>query len=523
MRINPLHVLLVLLLMTGCKTSPVHKGGGNKPVDREEKTPVTISRIAVTPEGKPYLEVDGEPFAVYGAQIRIDVFRSVDKMEWTDIEPYFRTASEFGLNCVQVPLPWKFLETNENEYTFEEIDHILSLAVKYSLKIELLWFSTNFIGDSYSWLLPNYILSKSAIRLNREGSGSFHALYGYTYSIAFDDQYVLERERLALTTLFAHIRDWDDDHGQIHPVITCQIHNEPDALVRWRLDEKKISRKDGTPFTKKEIWAMTLTALDAAGKAVQASEYKVATRTNIISGNGVGDFPQTPGISPKDVYALDGIDFLSFDPYMQTVNQIASEVSAYASLQGNYPLIAENRGDFSTGASLMLATSALGGGYDIYDLATSPFITSNSAPPFNTEGIFDVNLDKKPHTDKVRRMLAGLVANGKEVATTSPKDFAAFNITADNPSEVLTQQITTSGAVLEFKTSSGALAFVLDRGDKLIVYSTAAATLKVSGGELTDRADDTVTLEAEKTCVLPFQSYGPQSSTTVKNIGTIFR
>ena len=515
--------MAVLLLITGCKTSPAQNGREPQPIQRESKDPVTISRIAVTPQGKPYLEVDGEPFAVYGAQIRIDVFRSVDKMEWKDIEPYFRTAGEFGLNCVQVPLPWKFLEPNQDEYSFDELDQILSLAVKYSLKVELLWFSTNFIGDTYSWLVPNYILSKSALRLNREGASSFHALYGYTYSISFDDPYVLERERLALTTLFAHIRDWDDAHGQVHPVITCQVHNEPDALVRWRLDEKKISWKDGTPRTKKEGWDMTLKALDAAGKAVQASEYKVATRTNIISGNGVDDFPQTPGISPKDVYALDGIDFLSYDPYMQTVNQIASEVSAYASLSGNYPLIAENRGDFSTSASLMLAASALGGGYDIYDLATSPFITSNSAPPFNTEGIFDVNLDKKPHTDKVKRILAGLVANGKDVALTSSKDFAAFNILSDNPSETLTQQIATSGAILEFRTTSSALAFVLDRGDRLVAYSTAEATLKVSGGRLTDSSDNTLTLEAGKTYILPFQSDGPQSSTTIKNIGTIFR
>ena len=169
---------------------------------------------------------------------------------------------------------------------------------------------------------------------------------------------MLEREKKALTALFAHIRDWDDAHGGKHPVITCQIHNEPDALVRWRLDEKHISDKNGTQLTKEDAWKMTLAALDAAGKAVQASEYRVATRTNIISGNGVNDFPQTPGISPREVAMQAGIDFVSFDPYMSTVNQIAREVSAYASLAGNYPLIAENRGDFANTASLMLAASA---------------------------------------------------------------------------------------------------------------------------------------------------------------------
>ena len=353
-----LSLLMLCALLSACAQTSVP---GGKPY-REPKDPITVSRIVQSTDGKPYLEVDGEPFALYGAQIRIDVFRSVDKMEWSEIEPYFETASELGLNCVQVPLPWKFMEPKEDEYEFSEADQILSLANKYGLKVELLWFSTNFIGDSYTWLVPSYILSKSALRMKRSGDGDFHGLYGYTYSIRFDDPWVLERERLALTALFAHIRDWDDANGNKHPVITCQVHNEPDALVRWRIDEKNICNKDGSPLTKEDGWQMTLTALNAGGKAVKASEYRVATRTNIISGNGVMDFPQTPGISPREVAMQEGIDFVSFDPYMQTVNQIAREVAAYASLAGNYPLIAENRGDFSNTASLMLAASALGGG-----------------------------------------------------------------------------------------------------------------------------------------------------------------
>ena len=520
---NLLRIIAVLLLATGCKADAAHNGKDNQPSTREAKEPVTISRIATTPQGKPYLEVAGEPFALYGAQIRIDVFRSVDKMDWDEIEPYFQTAQEFGLNCVQVPMPWKFIEPEQDKYVFDEIDKVLFLANKYSLKVELLWFSTNFIGDTYTWLVPAYLLTKAPLRLKRDGEAAFHALYGYTYSITFADPYVLERERLAITALFAHIRDWDDAHGGTHPVITCQVHNEPDALVRWRLDEKKISWKDGTPLTKAEGWDMTLKALDAAGKAVQASEYKVATRTNVISGSGIGDFPQTPGISPRDVYNLPGIDFLSFDPYMETVNKIASEVSAYSSLPGNYPLIAENRGDFSTGASLMLAASALGAGYDIYDLATSPYITSHSAPPFNTEGIFQSDLTKKPHTDKVKAILAGLVANGKEVALTAKEDFAAFNILSDKPREVLSQQIATSGAVLDFETSSGALAFVLDRGDRLIAFSTAEAKVKVTGGTVKDLKDNVLTLSGGKTYILSYSSDGAQKSTTVQNIGTIFK
>ena len=510
---------MLCALLSAC----AHTAGPGGGPSREPKDPITISKIVQSPEGKPYLEVDGEPFALYGAQIRIDIFRSVDKMEWAEIEPYFETAAKLGLNCVQIPLPWKFIEPKEDEYTFAEADHILSLANKYDLKVELLWFSTNFIGDSYTWLVPPYILSKSALRLKRDGDGNLHALYGYTYSILFDDPWVLERERKAITALFAHIRDWDDANGCKHPVITCQVHNEPDALVRWRIDEKNICNKDGTPLSKADGWKMTLAALNAGGNAVKASEYRVATRTNIISGNGVMDFPQTPGISPRDVAMLEGIDFVSFDPYMQTVNQIAKEVDAYASLAGNYPLIAENRGDFANSASLMLAASALGGGYDIYDLATSPYITSHSAPPFNAEGIYYSDLRPKPQVEQVQILLKGFIAANKDVALTPTKDFAAFNILTDTPKTSCQQRICTSGAIFDFETSAGALAFVLDRGTRLVAFSTAEATLRVSGGTVEGHADGRVTLVPGVIADLPFTSSGPQTSTTKKNIGTVFK
>lgn len=486
-----------------------------------DDNPLTVSRICVSEEsGKPYLEVDGKPFAVYGAQIRVDIFRSVDKLDWPAIEEYFSLAESLGVNCVQVPVPWAFVEPKQDVWDFSAVDNILSFALRHNLKVELLWFSTNMIGDSYSWLVPTYILATPSVRLKREGDGGWHGLYGYTYSIAMDDDFVLEREQNAVKRLFSHIREWDEANGNTRPVITCQVHNEPDALVRWRLDEKKISRRDGTQLTRREAWDMTLRPLDVIGQAVKNSAYSVATRTNIISGDGVNDFPQTPGMSPKDVYALDGIDFVSFDPYMEQVDKIAYEVSQYASMKGNYPLVAENRGDYSNTASLMLAASALGGGYDIYDLATSRYITSNSQPPFNSEGIYHSDFTPKPHVALVKTVLSGLVGAAEDVALTPVDDFAVFNVRTDSPQQSLSQTVGTTGAELEFSTSAGALAFVLDRGDRLVAYSTADCRITVRGGTVT--GGNTVELKGGKLTELGFRSDGKRKSTVKQNIGTIF-
>lgn len=507
----------LLLLSASCTADNGQKDDGTSDLD-----PVLISRICQTEEGKPYLEVDGKPFPVYGAQIRVDIFRSVDKLDWQEIEEYFATAVDLGVNSVQVSYPWAFLEPKKDQWSFVEIDKIMEFANKYDLKVELLWFSTNMIGDSYTWLVPTYILAEPSIRLKREGDGWWHGLYGYTYSIQQDDDWVLEREVIAVKKLFSHIRAWDEANGSKHPIITCQVHNEPDALVRWRLDEKKISHKDGTMFTKQEAWDMTLKPLDVVGMAIKTSPYMVATRTNVISGNGVKDFPQTPGISPKDVYALSGIDFLSFDPYMEPVNKIAYEVSEYASLPGNYPLIAENRGNFANTATLMLAASALGGGYDIYDLATSRYITANSKPPFDSEGIYYSDLLPKPHVPEVRTLLAGLIGAAEDVALTSTADFAAFNIKTDKPQQQLSQTICTTGAELKFETSAGALGFVLDRGDCLVAYATADAQLTVGNGTVQGYESGKISLEKGKIYRLDFKSAGNLTSTVKINIGTIF-
>ncbi|MBP9987821.1 MAG: beta-galactosidase, partial [Bacteroidales bacterium] len=148
-----LAAVMVMFLSAACSKN----NEDDKPVSDpwDSMSDITVSKIAVY-DGKPCLEVDGKPFAVYGAQIRVDIFRSVDKMDWSGIEKYFAAAKELGLNCVQVPCPWAFLEPKEDQYDYETIDKILEFAVKYGVKGELLWFSTNFIGDSYSWLVPTY-------------------------------------------------------------------------------------------------------------------------------------------------------------------------------------------------------------------------------------------------------------------------------------------------------------------------------------------------------------------------------
>ena len=134
------YILLSLLL---CMSAACSADNGQNDEASTDLSPIVVSRICQTAEGKPYLEVDDKPFPVYGAQIRVDIFRSVDKLDWDEIELYFATAQDLGVNSVQVSYPWAFLEPKRDQYSFTEIDKIMELANEYDLKVELLWFSTN--------------------------------------------------------------------------------------------------------------------------------------------------------------------------------------------------------------------------------------------------------------------------------------------------------------------------------------------------------------------------------------------
>ena len=48
--------------------------------------------------------------------------------------------------------------------------------------------------------------------------------------------------------------------------------------MRWRIEQKDLKYRDGTPLSKEKAWNMTTNALNAVGNAVKNSSYKVATR-----------------------------------------------------------------------------------------------------------------------------------------------------------------------------------------------------------------------------------------------------
>lgn len=502
---------------------------------------IEVSRL-VSNQGKVYVAVDGRPFPFLGAQIRLDALLNCDQLSFTQVENYFRKAQELGVNCVQIPISWNMIEPREGEYDFSVVDTVLGFVNKYDLKMELLWFSTNMCGDSFSYLVPHYILQKYDKRLSRNDKGSFWNYYGYQYTMLLDDKWLLDREIKAITRLFSHIRYWDSLNGEKHPIISAQIHNEPDALVRWRLAQKELKYRDGTSLTKEEAWKMTMNSLNVLGEAVKNSPYKVLTRVNLIYGDGINAFPEATNARPKDIFDLEGIDFIGVDSYKDDIKLLRDDVCAYSSIDGNYALVCENKGSYSNTPSLILAALSLGGGYNIYDLATSKFFIDNTTEPNQIDhGVYTWDLQKKDFTLDVCKIIKGLTAAYVDVAKVKTDDFAAFNIKTNQPMLKCEQMICTTGTKVTFITDNASLGFALDMGDYLMVYATKDSMFKLENGSFQNAIIGEYNKEGvfvehgienvnnsvlyAKSGVLykiPYSSFGHLISDTMDNIGRNF-
>ena len=98
-------------------------------------------------------------------------------------------------------------------------------------------------------------------------------------------------------------------------------------------------------------------------------------------------------------------------------------------------------------------------------------------------------------TEEVRKIVKGLTAAGADLAATRSADFAAFNISQDSPQENVTwEQASTVRCRIRFSTDAGAIGFVLDRGDYVLVYATDAATFEL---KTSDNLHEVVTIETE--------------------------
>lgn len=456
-----------------------------------------ISTIQYTDTNKAYFAVRNQPFVILGAQIRLDGL--LHRPDFTthetlgevppalthdEIEVYFQKAKELGFNTVEVPIDWRFIEPVKDQYDFTLLDFVLDTVKKYDLKMELLWFSTNMCGDSHSNHLPDYIFNDKETYPRIQGyNGSeyvdqyYSLMYGYSGFLVLNDPDLMARETKVLTKIMDHVYDWNVENDLYDPIISVQVHNESDGLVRWRVDQFKL-QLDGQRITKEFAWQMTLDALDNAGQAIKNSRYQVVTRANMTVSMDMDKFGQYPEGSPKDVLALSGIDIVGDDPYVEEPLLIKTSLESY-SQNGNYPHIAENMGNYMSTPQMILTAVLNGGSYSVYDLATPEyFVWMNRGNSYQMDqGILNPDFSRKPQTDATMQIMRGIEKASPLFALLDTDQMTGFNFMTKEIADSLAVSVSTKNLTVSIETDDQAFGYMMEADGYLYLFMTEDATV----------------------------------------------
>ncbi len=460
-----------------------------------------VSKVERLSDSKTCLIVDGKPFNLRGAQVRIDgLMNRLSTLEdapkplsFEEMEVYFAKAKEIGLNTLELPVEWSKIETSKDVYNFDLVDALLTMCNKYDLKCEFLWFSTNMCGDVHEFHVPSYILNdeESYPKISADKLYKDNKLYGDFYFLVLNNPKLMQREEKVLSQIMNHVYEWNQNNGNKNPLIGFQVHNEPDGLLRWRLKQNnlKLNVKSVEPMY---LWKMILESLNNAGMAIKKSNYKIYTRVNMTVTLGVDNFKEFPDLnmSPLDVMDLEGIDIVGDDPYVDSPSIINQVVKRY-NVKNNYPMICENMGNYSSSPSLFLTAYQAGGCYMFYDLATSEyFIYANKGSSYQMDqGLLNYDLTYKSHSEDTINIIKSIKDMECIVPLTDSKDFACFNVKTISPLTSISQTINTSNISLTFKTNDGAIGCAIEHGEYVYMFANKKSKMIINNADIRLKID----------------------------------
>ena len=426
---------------------------------------IDVSYLKRTPGGKAYLEVNGSPFLMIGIQVRTDFYMHLEGYTPFQLDKYFQLASTLGVTCLQVPICWKDIEPEKDEYTMEVIEWYIRLCNKYNLKLELLWFGSYMCGYSVEGYVPDYVMNDKKTYPNYLDF-TYDGWLGKHWFLRANTPALVERESLAISKMMEGIWEFDRMNGGRRTIIGIQVENEPDMLAS--------RHNEVHGYAHDEIWPDLVAMLDTLGQAVKNSKYRCYTRVNITLDSGYVD-------RYDDLVATEGIDFVGLDPYTSRISDIATYVKELIAVEGNWAHIAENGASYKNGDQLMLKALQLGAGYEMFDL----IVTSEELGD-DPSGMFKGDFTKKDHVDEVNEAFTLYRKAYVDIATCETKNFIAFNLLSNGKLQNDNETYSTHSGSVNFSTSSSGLAFAIERDGYLTFASTKDDTFTFTGYTLGD-------------------------------------
>lgn len=322
----------------------------------------TAVSSVVTKNGRTYIEHNGEPYLMYGIQMRLD-WQYADKMtneapDWDWIEENFKKAVEDGFKSVAIPVYWSFIETgNHGIRSTEYLEKMYEYIYKYDLTVQWLWFGTNVCGLG-SGTMPWYICKTDSeytdvflkdVTWSKDDNDNWVSTPTEADSpyVNFSNEAVMKKEQDALAYMMQYIAERDTEKR----CVMLQINNEIDQGGNYWLPKENGSyaedwwtNEDGHnkycyAFGQRE---KLFAQLDALGEVVHNSAYNCVTRVNLSEAAR----PNYAQADYDDLLALDGIDIVGIDCYSTDLETINSKLSTEST--GNFTHLAESASTYDS-------------------------------------------------------------------------------------------------------------------------------------------------------------------------------
>ncbi len=225
------------------------------------------------------LLVDGAPFLMLGAQVN-------NSSAWPASMPKVWPAMEFlHVNTVEAPVYWERLEPKPGEFSYAQVDMLLSEAREHHVRLVLLWFGTWKNGSGHytpDWIKINNAKYPRVINQQVRNMDSLSPHFEST----------LNADKAAFAALMRHLKTADPQHT----VLMVQVENEagtwgavrdfsPTAqkLFAGQVPAKLVSAMKKQPGTWAEVFG------DQADEFFYA--WSIATYIDQVTAAGKAEYP----------------------------------------------------------------------------------------------------------------------------------------------------------------------------------------------------------------------------------------
>ncbi len=317
------------------ESTPQKNPDTNKPAAR-----TVVSQMA-TADGQPYVEYLGEPYLMYGVQMRLDWIFKDTGADTAFIEENFAKVKELGFNSVMIPIYWQTVEPEMDKYDFTQLKLYYTYLNKYDLTVQWLWFGTNVCGLGY---IPEYVSKDrdtyKIVTADNGAQGNY---------MDFSCAATMKREQKALSEMM----EWIAQNDQDKRCVMIQLNNEVDQGAGYFQENFTDETIVGGWWQSQEAhdkycWVggqrtAVFAQLSALGNIVHKSSYPVVTRVN-VSGAGRDEVPELVQ-DYRDMLMMSGIDMVGVDSYAKTWKALKSSLSL---VDGNLTHVAENGGNYDS-------------------------------------------------------------------------------------------------------------------------------------------------------------------------------